>query len=67
MCGMPLSRISPVPVGRGDDPLTVEIGLSQHARVEFQHFLELTKLLGKTRLLRGGTESRLRCVFFRAR
>ena len=47
----------------GDDPLTVEIGLSQHARVEFQHFLELTKLLGKTRLLRGGTESRLRCVF----
>lgn len=47
----------------GDDPLTVEIGLSQHARVEFQHFLELTKLLGKTRLLRGGTESRIRCVF----
>ena len=46
-----------------DDPLTVEIGLSENARVEFQHFLEQTKLKGKTRLIRGNVDTRTRCVF----
>lgn len=46
-----------------DDPLTVEIGLSQNARIEFQHYLELTKLQGKTRLIRGNQENRTKCVF----
>lgn len=47
-----------------DDPLTVEIGLSQEARVEFQHYLEQSKGSGKTQLIRGHKENgRVRCVF----
>ena len=46
-----------------DDPLTAEIGLSQNARVELQHFLELSKLQGKTRLVHSRTDARTRCVF----
>lgn len=46
-----------------DDPLTAEIALSQSAKVEFQHFLEKSKLQGKTRLVRGVGNARLVCVF----
>lgn len=44
-----------------NDPLAAEISLSQNARVEFQYFLERTRLQGKTRLIR--TDGRTRCVF----
>jgi len=46
-----------------DDPLTVEIGLSQSARVELQHYLENTRNLGTTHLARGHAGGRVRCVF----
>ena len=54
--GTELVRIS-------NDPLTVEISLSTDARVEFQHYINETKNSVSTKLARGYTGERTRCVF----
>lgn len=45
-----------------EEPLTVEIGLSQDARVEFKHYLDRAKSSAKTRLI-NHTYERVPCVF----